>query len=85
MTLYTYDKDAQGQSTCTGRCAEAWPPVAAAAGDKPTGEFTTSTAGRLHAVGSWRQAALHLTRTTKRRATSTGDGKGDVWHVAKPD
>src|SRR6185437_12433588 len=26
MTLYTYDKDTQGQSNCTGQCAVNWPP-----------------------------------------------------------
>jgi predicted lipoprotein with Yx(FWY)xxD motif len=26
MTLYTYAKDAIGTSTCSGHCAQAWPP-----------------------------------------------------------
>jgi predicted lipoprotein with Yx(FWY)xxD motif len=29
MTLYVYDKDASGKSSCTGQCATAWPPLMA--------------------------------------------------------
>ncbi|MFU1923579.1 hypothetical protein ACM6PT_41430, partial [Klebsiella pneumoniae] len=25
MTLYTYDKDSEGQSACSGQCAKNWP------------------------------------------------------------
>lgn len=28
MTLYLFTPDAQGASTCTGQCAETWPPLA---------------------------------------------------------
>ncbi len=29
MTLYVYDKDANGKSSCNGQCATAWPPLMA--------------------------------------------------------
>ena len=29
MTVYTYDSDMAGKSTCVGECAEYWPPVKA--------------------------------------------------------
>ena len=29
MTLYTFDKDSDGKSACTGKCAENWPPLMA--------------------------------------------------------
>ena len=29
MTLYTFDKDADGKSNCNGKCAENWPPLKA--------------------------------------------------------
>src|SRR3954452_8079528 len=32
MTLYTFDKDADGKSACNGPCAKNWPPLAAATG-----------------------------------------------------
>ena len=38
--LYTYDKDAPGQSNCYAQCAVLWPPLLAGDGDAPTGDFT---------------------------------------------
>jgi predicted lipoprotein with Yx(FWY)xxD motif len=37
MTLYTFDTDHNGQSTCHGSCAAAWPPLTVPAGTVPTG------------------------------------------------
>jgi predicted lipoprotein with Yx(FWY)xxD motif len=39
-TLYTFDKDTGGKSTCNGPCAENWPPLAAADDAKPTADMT---------------------------------------------
>src|SRR5918992_1630781 len=40
MTVYTFDQDIAGTSTCYGDCAEEWPPVTAAADAQPFGEMT---------------------------------------------
>src|SRR5665213_2738130 len=40
MTLYTFDKDTAGKSTCNGKCAVEWPPLAAGKGAKPSGKWT---------------------------------------------
>src|SRR5450631_4521457 len=42
MTLYTFDKDAagSGKSSCNGPCAANWPPLAAAAADSGSGEWS---------------------------------------------
>jgi predicted lipoprotein with Yx(FWY)xxD motif len=40
MTLYTYDKDEGGKSTCNDECAKFWPPLAADAAAKPVGAWT---------------------------------------------
>jgi predicted lipoprotein with Yx(FWY)xxD motif len=37
LTLYTFDTDHNGQSTCHGSCAAAWPPLTVPAGTTPTG------------------------------------------------
>ncbi len=37
LALYTLDTDHNGQSTCHGACAAAWPPVTVPAGTVPTG------------------------------------------------
>ena len=45
MTLYTFDKDlaGSGKSVCNGPCATNWPPLAAAAGDAASGDFSIIT------------------------------------------
>ena len=37
MTLYTFDADKDGASTCYDACATNWPPLLAAEGDAATG------------------------------------------------
>ena len=37
MTLYTFDKDADGKSMCNDQCAMNWPPLKAESTDKPMG------------------------------------------------
>jgi predicted lipoprotein with Yx(FWY)xxD motif len=51
MALYTLDTDRNGQSTCHGGCAAAWPPLTVAAGTVATGG-----PGVPGTVGSSRQA-----------------------------
>src|SRR4051794_35399493 len=54
MTLYTYDKDSDGKSTCNGPCAENWQPYAdnieiapaSSAGRKSAWGFITRDDGR---------------------------------------
>ncbi|MBY0509620.1 MAG: hypothetical protein K2P94_05650 [Rhodospirillaceae bacterium] len=43
MTIYTFDKDVGGKSTCNGECAKFWLPVAADADAKPMGAWTIIT------------------------------------------
>jgi predicted lipoprotein with Yx(FWY)xxD motif len=43
MTLYTFDKDADGKSACNGPCATNWPPLMASADAKPVGAYTIIT------------------------------------------
>lgn len=40
LRLYTRDGDPQGQSTCSGGCASAWPPLRAPANATPVGNWT---------------------------------------------
>jgi predicted lipoprotein with Yx(FWY)xxD motif len=45
MTVYVYDRDTAGHSTCYDTCAEYWPPVYAPAGAVPTGGLALITRG----------------------------------------
>lgn len=60
MTLYTYDKDSEGQSACSGQCEEL---AAAGSGPGSAGQRRLEpgrSRGRHPAVGLLRQAPLYL-------------------------
>ena len=88
LTLYTYTQDGPGVSTCTGACAQAWPPLVATAvppvPTKAMGKFSLAT----RADGS-RQVAydghpLYEYAGDPTPGVANGEGLGGVWHVAKP-
>lgn len=83
-TLYTYDRDAVGQSNCTGACAVAWPPAEATAGAMATGQF--SIVMRSGATRQWAYKGKPLYGYIKdsKPGDITGDGDDGIWHAAKP-
>ena len=85
MTLYTYDKDKSGESACTGKCAEVWPPAKASASDKASGDFTIIK--RPDGTMQWAYGGkpLYLYKDDKKAGDVNGDGKGGVWHAAKAE
>ena len=62
MTLYTFDKDADGKSVCKDQCATNWPPLKAESTDTKTGDWTVITRDdqRRDTGRSQRHDALHL-------------------------
>ncbi len=84
MTLYTYDPDKPGKSTCTGFCAVVWPPVEASKNAKPTGKFTFVT--RDSGIKQWAYDGkpLYGYIFDSQPGGTTGEGVDGVWHVAKP-
>ena len=86
MTLYTFDKDAagSGKSVCNGPCATNWPPLAAAAGDTASGDYSIIT--RDDGAKQWASKGkpLYFWSKDQKVGDKTGDGLNGVWHVAKP-
>ena len=84
-TLYTYDKDAanSGKSTCNGPCATNWPPLAAKAGDTPDGDYSIVTRDDGSKQWAFRGWPLYTFAKDAKAGDTTGDGKGNVWHVVK--
>jgi predicted lipoprotein with Yx(FWY)xxD motif len=85
MTLYTYDRDTEGKSTCTGTCATNWPPYKAEGDSSAALQDNVGTIKRDDgsAQYTWNGAPLYLYIQDKEKGDVTGDGVGDVWHVAK--
>jgi predicted lipoprotein with Yx(FWY)xxD motif len=83
MTLYTFDEDSVGGSSCYGRCAENWPPLEAGTTTGPIGEF--SIIMREDGVAQWayKGKALYNWVRDKAPGDTTGDGVRG-WHAARP-
>ena len=83
MTLYTYDKDTAGASTCYDDCAVNWPPYLGKAGEeKAMGEGWTLVE-RKDKTLQWAYDGkpVYLFIGDKKQGDMTGDGKGGVWKV----
>ena len=91
MTLYTFDKDTKGaaKSVCEGKCIVAWPPFLAAADAKAEGDWTivdgTDKDGKPIKLWAYEGWPLYYYVKDTKPGDVTGDGVGQVWHVAKAD
>ncbi|MEB0009360.1 hypothetical protein QN375_13610 [Pseudomonas sp. MH9.2] len=83
MTLYTFDKDANGKSMCNGSCAENWPPLMAPADGKAAGEWTTIKRDDGTMQWAYDGKPLYTFKMDKKAGDMMGDGKMDMWHAAK--
>ncbi|WP_338522059.1 hypothetical protein NUH87_17690 [Pseudomonas batumici] len=84
MTLYTFDKDANGKSMCNGQCTENWPPMMAPAGAKAEGKWTVIK--RDDGTMQWAHDGkpMYTFKMDAKPGDAMGDGKGGgMWHMAK--
>ena len=84
MTLYTFDKDADGKSMCNDDCAKNWPPLMVKAGDAAEGEWTQIKRSDGSMQWAYDGKPLYTFVKDKKDGDMTGDGMKDVWHAAKP-
>lgn len=85
MTLYTFDKDADGKSMCNGPCATNWPPLYATDGDKASGDFGIITRDDGKKQWALKGKPLYYWSKDQKPGDKTGDGfLNGAWHVAKP-
>jgi predicted lipoprotein with Yx(FWY)xxD motif len=85
MTLYTFDKDETDKTNCYDKCAVNWPPFMAAADAMAEGEWTVVERTDGTKQWSYEGKPLYLYIEDKAPGDVIGEGKGDVWHVAKVD
>jgi predicted lipoprotein with Yx(FWY)xxD motif len=87
FSLYRFDKDSQGKSTCYAECAQNWPPLLASATEVKAGLGKAADAGfallqRQDGQYQWSYRGHPLYRWVKDSAPgqSSGDGVKNVWH-----
>jgi predicted lipoprotein with Yx(FWY)xxD motif len=86
MTLYTFDKDVagSGKSVCNGQCAFNWPPLAAPADAKPTGNWTVIQREGGGAQWAYKGRPLYTFIGDAGPGDNNGKGVNGVWQVATP-
>jgi len=85
MTLYTFDKDTTpGKSACNGQCLTNWPALVAASNDMAMGDWTVITRDDGNKQWAYKGKPLYTFAHDAKAGDMTGDGRGNVWHMAKP-
>lgn len=85
MTLYTWDKDKEAnKSACEGNCLMNWPALAAGANDKDMGDWKVITRSDGSKQWAYKGKPLYYFAMDKAPGDKVGDGKGMVWHIARP-
>jgi predicted lipoprotein with Yx(FWY)xxD motif len=89
MTLYGFTNDIEAESTCSGTCAEAWPPVIVTedfivSPGLDSGVFATTVRddGQLQLVAG--KFPLYLYAADSKPGDVTGQSSGDVWFAIDP-
>ncbi len=86
MTLYTFTNDpvGSGKSVCNGPCAALWPPLAASASDKGSGEYSVIARDDGSRQWAYKGKPLYFWVRDVKSGDKTGDGVNNVWHLARP-
>ena len=86
MTLYFYERDTSGKtSSCDGKCAEAWIPLAAPANAQATGDFTPITRNDGSKMWAFRYRPLYTSVADKTPGEANGTATTLQWRVARPE
>ena len=91
-TLYLWDADHGAKSTCSGACAQAWPPLTTTATPKASGAVKTSLLGTTKRTDGTREVTyaghpLYLFAGDTQAGQTTGQGSngfGAPWWVVTP-
>jgi predicted lipoprotein with Yx(FWY)xxD motif len=89
MTLYIFDRDAEGVSNCSGGCLDKWPPLKV--GDTVTVEGEVSASiGTIDLADGTKQVSVngfpaYYFAGDSAEGDTAGNGVGNVWWVFNPD
>ena len=84
MTLYTFDKDADGKSVCKDQCATNWPPLKAESTDTSKDDWSVITRDDQTSQWAYKGKPVYTYKDDEKAGDKAGDGKGGVWHIIKP-
>lgn len=85
MTLYVFDEDRDGTPHCQKDCTTQWPPFAAKAEDKPSGDWATTPREDGSKQWTYKGRPLYTWYRDKKEGDAEGDGfNGNRWHIARP-
>jgi predicted lipoprotein with Yx(FWY)xxD motif len=81
MTLYTFDNDTKGTSSCYDACAKNWPPYLVKEGKETGSEWTQ--AKRKDGSEQWVYDGkpLYYFIQDKKKGDAKGEGLKGVWHT----
>lgn len=88
-TLYTLSTESATNITCTGQCANKWPPLLLPAGQTPTagpgvsGSLTIATRPDGLKQAAVDNHPLYIVAGDSQAGDTNGEGVGGVWHVVK--
>ncbi|MFN0113735.1 MAG: hypothetical protein ACKVPY_03570 [Paracoccaceae bacterium] len=83
MSLYTFDKDIEGQSNCYDKCAREWPPMMASAQAATTGDFSVIARRDGTHQWAWKGKPLYKFDEDKIAGDTKGGGYSPYWHIAR--
>jgi predicted lipoprotein with Yx(FWY)xxD motif len=92
MTLYLFEKDKTSKSTCSGQCAQFWPPLLTSGKPKAAGKAKSSLLGTTKRSDGKLQVTykghpLYFFVMDKKAGDTTGQdflGFGAKWYVLAP-
>ena len=91
MTLYVFTQDSEGTSTCSGECAELWPPfevpaeVTIEVGDDVSGDVDLIERDDGRTQVTYDGMPLYFYAEDAEPGDAAGEGVGGVWFIASPD
>jgi predicted lipoprotein with Yx(FWY)xxD motif len=84
MTLYTFDEDLVGFSSCVASCAAKWRPAIAPSTASAIDSWSIVKRGGGIAQWAYEHRPLYTYAKDKKAGDVIGDGAENGWHVARP-
>lgn len=82
-TLYTFDKDKNGASSCDAACLKIWPAYHASAKVKAAAPWTKVKATDGKDMWAYNGKPVYTYIKDKKTGDTEGDGVGGNWHIIK--